>query len=554
MKKTVYAIFLLLFAAAAFLAGVRFNQRNVGKTSDAGGRKILYYVDPMHPAYKSDKPGIAPDCGMQLEPVYEDHGSSTSGSAESGTIPGTVSISPQKQQIIGVRVSPAEKTSGTQALRLLGRIVPDETRVYSVNSGVEGTIREVSAVTSGSYVKKDQWLATIFSLESRSPSQAYLTSLQVLDAAAARSGEAPEQTRTGRETAQLGIERLKVVGMSTQQIEEIKRTREVPLTVRILAPADGFVIARNISLGQKFEKATEWYRIADLSRVWILADVFENDAQFLRPGARARFSLPGQRKTFSAKVSEILPQFDPATRTLKVRLEADNPGYVLRPDMFVDVELPVALSPAISLPVDAVLDSGLKKTVFVERGEGVFEPRQVQTGWHFGDRVQVVKGVMEGERIVVSGTFLVDSESRLKAAAAGLYGATAKDPVCGMDVDEARAKASGKKDEYRGTTYYFCSDGCQRKFQKSPDQYAQPVQHDRNPNVKQSQAAPAKAKDPSCGMEVETAQARASGRTSEYGGQTYYFCSDGCKQKFDRDPAHLAQTTHARSGGEPTGH
>ena len=124
-------------------------------------------------------------------------------------------------------------------------------------------------------------------------------------------------------------------------------------------------------------------------------------------------------------VSKVLPQFDPVSRTLKVRLELDNPGYVLRPDMFVDVEFPVTLPPALTVPSDAVLDSGLKKTVFVDRGNGFFEPRQVETGWRFGDRVEITKGLMAGEQIVISGNFLIDSESRMKMAAAGMYGKTA---------------------------------------------------------------------------------------------------------------------------------
>lgn len=169
-------------------------------------------------------------------------------------------------------------------------------------------------------------------------------------------------------------------------------------------------------------------------------------------------------------MSQVLPQFDPATRTLKVRLEADNPGYALRPDMFVDVELPIGFPATIAVPVDAVVDSGLKKTVFVDRGEGFFEPRQVETGWRFDDRVEIVKGLKPGEQIVVSGNFLIGSESRLKAEAAGMY-APVKDPVCGMEVDKSKAKAAGRTVEFHGKTYFFCSDRCERDFEKSPERY-----------------------------------------------------------------------------------
>jgi YHS domain-containing protein len=186
---------------------------------------------------------------------------------------------------------------------------------------------------------------------------------------------------------------------------------------------------------------------------------------------RAQVVLPNGQKSLPAKVSEILPQFDATTRSLKVRLEAENPGYALRPDMFVDLALSIELPAATTIPVDAMIDSGMRKTVFVERGDGFFEPRAIETGWRFGDRMEVLQGLAPGERIVVSGTFLVDSESRLKSAAAGVYGAAARDPVCGMDVDEAKAKAAGKALEHQGKSYFFCSDSCREKFLKSPERY-----------------------------------------------------------------------------------
>jgi len=187
------------------------------------------------------------------------------------------------------------------------------------------------------------------------------------------------------------------------------------------------VVARNVSPGQKFERGAEYYRIADLSRVWILADVFESDAQYLQPGAQVRVNLPDQGKSFPGRVSNVLPQFDGATRTFKARIEVDNRSYALRPEMFVDLELPVAFSRTVVVPAGAVLDSGLRKTVFVERGQGLFSPREVETGRRFDDRVEIVKGLAAGERIVVSGNFLVSSESRLKEAA-DMYSPASEQP------------------------------------------------------------------------------------------------------------------------------
>jgi membrane fusion protein, copper/silver efflux system len=201
------------------------------------------------------------------------------------------------------------------------------------------------------------------------------------------------------------------------QIRQIAENRQLPETIEIVSPADGFILARNITTGQHFDRSTEFYRIADLSQVWIVADVFGTDAQNIHAGVVAHVILPDQRGTLSARVSNVLPQVDPETRVLKLRLEANNPGFALRPNMFVDVELPVSGPPGLTVPQDAVIDSGHEQRVFVERSAGVFEPHSVKVGWRSGDRVEIVQGLAEGDRVVVEGTFLVDSESRLKSRA-----------------------------------------------------------------------------------------------------------------------------------------
>ncbi len=238
------------------------------------------------------------------------------------------------------------------------------------------------------------------------------------------------------------------------------------------SPATGIVVARNIYLGLKFVQGTEFFRIADLRRVWILLDVYENETQYLKPGAKPRVSLASSSTSFEAVVSNVLPLFDPSSRTMKVRLEAENPGYLLRPDMFVDVELPVALEPTLAVPADAILDSGLKKTVFVDRGGGFFEPREIETGRRLGNTVEITKGLSAGERIVVSGTFLIDSESRMELAAAGMTGDLSQDPVCGRRVSVKKAAEEGRTVVYQGKTYYFCSVECRERFDKEPQKYA----------------------------------------------------------------------------------
>jgi membrane fusion protein, copper/silver efflux system len=334
--------------------------------------------------------------------------------AESSAMrPGAVTVSSSKQQLIGVRVAAVEKKAATSRLRLYGRVVAEETRLYTVNLGIDGYIRQISNVTTGSHVGKDEWLATFSAPEARLPIQGYLVALDVLDreSTGGAGGAALDQARG---SVQQAVDRLLTLGMSSVQVEEIARTRQVPPNIRVTAPEDGFVVARRLSIGQKFERGDELYQIADLRRVWILADVFGRDAESVRPGMEADVSLPGRARTLRARISgDVLPQFDQASQSLKVRLEVDNPDFLLRPDMFVDVELPIALPAAIVVPVDAVLDSGARKTVFIERGAGVFEPRQVETGWRSGGVVEIVSGVSTADRVVVAGTFLLDSESRI---------------------------------------------------------------------------------------------------------------------------------------------
>ena len=460
----------LVLAGGGFAAG-RWSGRDSTPAQGAGARKVLHYVDPMHPAYRSDKPGIAPDCGMQLEPVYADGGPAP-GAGGAPRPAGAVTLGSELRQLQGVRIGTVESAPSSQALRLFGRVVPDERRVYTLNAAMEGSIRELAPVTSGSFVKKDQWLGAFFSAETRTALQAYITALDVQDIDPLKRADAGMQVAAGTtasRSALFTVERLRGMGMSAHQIEEMRKKRAIPLTIDILAPVDGVVLARNVTLGQKFDRGAEWFRVANLDKVWILADLQEGDAALVRPGAKARVSVPGQATALTAMVSRVPPQFDPASRTMKLRLEIDNPGAALRPDMFVDVSLTVERPSATTIPVDALVDSGLRRTVFVERGEGTFEPRAVETGWRSGGRVEILTGLAPGDRIVVSGTFLVDSESQLKAAAAGVYGAASKDPVCGMDVDEARARAAGKVAEHHGKHFYFCSDTCRTTFLAAPD-------------------------------------------------------------------------------------
>jgi membrane fusion protein, copper/silver efflux system len=589
MKKPLYGGALLLLLAGAFLAGLWWSPRRAARPAPADERKVLYYVDPMHPAYRSDKPGTAPDCGMDLVPVYADGTSPAAGDA-AGRSRGTVTVSPDKQQLIGVKVASVDRAPATHTLRVPGRVAPDETRVYRINSATDGWVRTILPFTTGSLVRKDELLATFFAPEFFSAIKAYLYGLRSLDRFTTSGKETQDQIDLTGGNVDSYRNALRNLGMTEHQMDEIARTRRTPDTVEVRSPAAGFILSRNISPGQRFEKGTELYRVADLGEIWILADLFENEASFVAPGLVASVSSGRGTRTFRGRVSRDLPLFDAASRTLKVRLEVRNPDYELRPDMFVDVEFPVSLPPALTVPREAILDTGRHETVFVDTGDGHFASRAVETGWRLGDRVEIVRGLMEGERIVVSGTFLIDSESRMKATAAGIL-TPETDPVCGMQVDRAKSEAAGRTRSYRGRSYHFCSESCARLFDASPSKYVPdvstspsasareplppaaalhranregddraprslartsppvepaakpaPQTHEPIPPPADTEAGlePGQSADPACGDIVSIHWAASVGLKLEYGERTYYFATRECKELFESQPDRYA--------------
>jgi len=492
---------------------------------------------------------------MRLEPLAagDARGASAPASLEN---PGMVVVNAARQQLIGIRTDEVRRAPSSHVLRVPGRIAVDDQRLYRIVAAVDGWILDLGPNTVGRSVKKDQLLASYYT-----PNLLYNERLFLLSVPA--NELVPTQTKdfsqasirtSGSANPQFPIDALRGLGMSDLQIEEIHRTRTAAPQINVYSPVSGFVLARNISPRQQFDKGTELYRIADLSRVWAMTDLFEKDRQFVKPGAKAAVVYQGRR--LEARMSDVLPQFDAESRTLQTRFELDNPGYILQPGMFVDVEIGVEMPAAITVPADAVFDSGLRKTVFVDRGKGSFEARRVEIGWRLGGRVEIVRGLMEGERVVASANFLLDSESRMRAVSAGIFTAET-DPVCGMEVDGKKAMAAGHTAVHQGRTDYFCADDCKRTFEAEPEKYAAAGhEHSAAMPAMKSQttpmpeaamgaasapaAEPAMVKDVVCGMDVDRADAAAAKLRSAHQGRTYSFCSDLCKKQFDAEPARFA--------------
>jgi RND family efflux transporter MFP subunit len=312
-------------------------------------------------------------------------------------------------------------TSGGQTLRAVGKVTYDETRLAHVHTKYEGWIDKVYVDFIGKLVQKGQPLLTIYSPDLLASQQELLLAVKAKEVMKKSTLEGViDQSETLFQAAK---RRLELWDLSEAQIQQVLATGQPIKNITLYSPIGGYVLERKAFSQVKVMPDTDLYTVADLSRVWIMADVFEYEAPNIRVGQTARVTLSYEKnRSFLAKVNYIQPQVDPMTRTLKVRLDAGNPGIALKPDMYVDVTFTVDSALALTVPSGAVLQAGDKNTVFVGHGDGYLEPRDVTIGEQKGDRITILKGLKAGERIVTSGNFLIDSESQLKAAASGMGG------------------------------------------------------------------------------------------------------------------------------------
>lgn len=376
-------------------------------SASGGQRKILYWYAPMNPKFHSDHPGKSP-MGMDLVPKYAEDGAEQ-------MAPGTINISSRIQQQIGVRTAVVERQSLVRTIRTTGHIVADETKIAHVHVKVNGWIENIYVDYIGQLVKKGQPLFTVYSPDLVATEEEYLIALKGND----YLGQAPyRQISDGaRSLLSATRDRLKLWDITEAQIEKLTQTHQVEKAMTFYSPVTGFVLDRQAYPQAAVNPDKELYRVADLSDIWVDADIFEYEVPYVRIGQKATMLLsyyPG--KTYTGKVNYIYPTVDPQTRTVKVRLEFPNPNFDLKPEMFSNVELQINYGTNIVIPAAAVLDSGTRQTVFLAKGNGYFEPRDVQLGPRVDDQFVVLSGLKPGQTIVTSGNFLIDSESRLSDA------------------------------------------------------------------------------------------------------------------------------------------
>jgi Cu(I)/Ag(I) efflux system membrane fusion protein len=355
--------------------------------------------------------------GAGAEPESRKH---EAGGPEAGA-PREITVPLQRLQTIGVKYQEVARRPMAKAVRTVGRVAVDERRLAKVTIKFHGWIEDLSVSATGDRVRKGQVLFTIYSPDLVASQEEYLLAVQG-QKQLGRS-EFPEVSRGSKELLDAARRRFQLWDITEDHIRELERTGKVMKTLPIHSPITGTVIKKDVVAGAHVDPGQELYTIADLSRVWILADVYEYELAFVKKGQQAAVTLSYEPGTvLTARVGFVYPTLDPKTRTAKVRFELANPEEKLKPDMYANVELNVDLGTRLAIPSEAVIESGQKQIVFLHHGGGRLEPRLIRTGVKTGELSEVLEGLKEGEHIVTSANFLIDSESRLKAVVEGMGG------------------------------------------------------------------------------------------------------------------------------------
>ena len=426
--------------ASAAMSGASAPMGNTGKPE----KKLLYYRNPMGLPDTSPVPKKDP-MGMDYIAVY------AGGEDNEPAAAGQIRISTEKVQKLGVRTEAARSSTLDRTVRAAGRVEPDERRVYAIAPKFEGYVERLLVNVTGQPVSKGQPLFEVYSPELVSAQREYAIAMQGVASLKDAGGTAQIGMQ---QLAESSLQRLKNWDISDEQIKALASSGEAKRTLTFRSTASGIVTEKKAVQGMRFMPGEALYQVADLSSVWVIADVFEQDIGLIKSGAPAKIRInayPG--KLFEGKVTYVYPTLKAETRTVPVRVELANPGMLLKPAMFAQVELSVSSKGSVvTVPVSAVIDSGTRQIVLIQKGEGQFEPRDVRLGARSDTDVEVIGGLKEGEQVVVAANFLIDAESNLKAAIGGFSSAP---PAAGgkaeMPAGTAPGAAKGAGHQAEGT-------------------------------------------------------------------------------------------------------
>ncbi len=402
--------------------------------ADSHMAKPGQYTCPMDPQIVSDTAGKCPICGMNLELVTAAPGDDMKHAGHtadlgSAPVPGLVpvTIEPQRLQLIGVRTGTVTRRNVSNTTPLVGYVTPDESKVSNLTVRVSGWVQKLNVNETGQRVTKEQPLLTLYSQDLYQAEQDFLAALSMTR----QDGTDAALAITHNQILDAARERLRLLGLTTDDITQLENSGTARPEISLRSPYDGVVLEKNVNDGQQVTPDQRLFTIADLRTIWVLADVYEADIASVRIGQPTTMTIAAYpNEQFTGKVSFIYPTISEQTRTLKVRIEFANADFRLRPGMYAQIELAGGADEVLAVSRDAVMDGGEIAYAFVIHNGTHFEPRLIKIGRSTGDYVEVQGGLSEGETVVTSANFLIDSESRLKAAISGMGGAQA-DPHAG---------------------------------------------------------------------------------------------------------------------------
>jgi Cu(I)/Ag(I) efflux system membrane fusion protein len=408
----------LVVAVLAAGLAVSCSQETAARAGKTAELRSPRYICPMHPAVTADKPGSCPICGMDLVPLQErdaEHEGSTPGVPERAP----VQLSAERRQLLGLRSEPVLRTRLVREIRTVGRVAVDERRVSHIHAKVEGYVEHLHADFTGRQVRRGERLLSIYSPELVATQQEYLLALRARERLAKSGIESV--VKGGEDLLEAARQRLLLWDVPPDDIAELEHSGQVRRTLDLRADQSGTVFQKNVVHGMRVMPSDTLFDIADLSRLWVLADVYEADLGDIRIGMRADLRVAHMPdRSWRGPVTYIAPVVEEKSRTVKVRIEVGNEAGLLKPDMYADVHLRIDLGEGLVVPEDSVIDAGDRRLAFVELAGGRLEPREVELGARVKAGTQVLRGLAEGDRVVTSANFLVDSESSLRAALAAM--------------------------------------------------------------------------------------------------------------------------------------
>ncbi|MEI6847385.1 MAG: efflux RND transporter periplasmic adaptor subunit [Chlorobiaceae bacterium] len=421
-KKIVIPLVVILIALAVTIGWLLWqNLHSIKATTGQTAQHTQLYTCSMHPYIIKDKPGLCPICGMELIKKIEiNYGKNSSVKivGEQTEITDHVDISTHQRIMANVATIEARTEPLNKEINTVGIVQYDQSRQAKVTSWIAGRIEKLHINSIGTFISKEKPVAEIYSPDIVAAQQEYLLAIKSRNQM--KNSPISSISENGEGLVSSARQRLKLFGLKETQIGELEQSGKPNMKITIYTPLSGMVIEKMVQLGQYVNTGEVLFNIADLSRVWVELEVYENEVSSIHPGQQVEIrsqSFPGE--TFTGKISFIYPFLDPKTRTVRARVEMANPGMKFKPEMFVNAVIKIPLGQAIVLPISAVIDTGIRQVVWVESAPGMFEPRNVMLGHKSTNTVQILSGINLGDKVAISGGYLIDSESQLKGNSEG---------------------------------------------------------------------------------------------------------------------------------------